>query len=317
MRAILFIIICQWTSLLFANDSLQVYYVQPGDSLSEIAQSHIGEPVYPKNGSLNRLLAMNPQILNPKIIEVGQAIYLPSHQRKTASTMEDLETAEKVVDPKPQTNLSSGWLNYHIKAGANYNALSSTEIDNQNNAYIYSGLSPKLELGLIFNWDLKTQTGFVLGAQIHDFTLDGSLNLDSANAQESYFSFYYQKRFTRWQWKLELSTVNELLLKTKTSNTLELVNVISPETSLSLGYILMQSQNMVLDFSLHAGALIPFDNGDLQYKSGSIYKSAINQSFFKEGQYYEASFYYLQKDMKTNEVEVRRKQLGLDLSWQF
>ena len=57
------------------------YIVKRGDTLSEIAQSLIGDPVFKKNsGSLKFLLSYNPHISNPDKIKVGMSIQLPPRE---------------------------------------------------------------------------------------------------------------------------------------------------------------------------------------------------------------------------------------------
>lgn len=55
--------------IIIPNTGAKVYLVQPGDSLSEIAQRY--------NSSVNTLLKLNPDITNPNIIYPGQQILLP------------------------------------------------------------------------------------------------------------------------------------------------------------------------------------------------------------------------------------------------
>ena len=63
----------------FKDKKERIYIVKRGDTLSEIAQSLIGDPVFQKNkGSLKFLLNYNPHISNPDKIKVGTSIQLPS-----------------------------------------------------------------------------------------------------------------------------------------------------------------------------------------------------------------------------------------------
>ena len=62
----------------FPEESNSYYTIKRGDTLSEIAQSFIGDPVFDKkSGSLIFLLRYNPHIANPDQIKIGTKIQLP------------------------------------------------------------------------------------------------------------------------------------------------------------------------------------------------------------------------------------------------
>ncbi len=57
-----------------AKAQVHVYEVQSGDTLSQIAQKLLGSPVYPKDGSLQKLLKLNPSITNPDFLREGTTL---------------------------------------------------------------------------------------------------------------------------------------------------------------------------------------------------------------------------------------------------
>ncbi|MBG07258.1 MAG: hypothetical protein CME68_00730 [Halobacteriovoraceae bacterium] len=62
----------------FETNKERTYIVKKGDTLSEIAQNLIGDPVFQKGrGSLKFLLNYNPHISNPHKIKTGMNIQLP------------------------------------------------------------------------------------------------------------------------------------------------------------------------------------------------------------------------------------------------
>jgi len=50
------------------------YIVKPGDTLSRIARREIGNPVWGPNGSLQKLIRLNPSIKNPNVIAVKSSL---------------------------------------------------------------------------------------------------------------------------------------------------------------------------------------------------------------------------------------------------
>lgn len=329
MKPILYLLIWLYGITLFAKGNSPLYYVKKEDTLSEIALKHFGQPVYSKNGSLYKLLNLNPQIAHPKKIFPGDVIYVNKIKRTMASENDEFTSKEVIRlhneqetktesknesldEPKSKNSLA-----YHLLLGATYNALTSTQKSNNAEAYVYSNLSPKLEVGMIFNWDKKTQTGFILSNNFYEFNIINNFILNNKKANESRLSFFYQTSTSNFIYKFSLSANNNLLLKTKSLNTLEIVNTINLELELGLSYILMKNENMKLSFGIESGSLAPFDNNDLQYTDGVFYKAVINQTFSVNHKLYGAKFYYLQKNMNTIEVKANRKQLGLDLYWQY
>lgn len=86
----------------------QSYRVQKGDTLFRIAFRHLHGRVHGKNGSYERLLAMNPEITNPKRLHLGQEIRLTSTQSPESLAVEakpEVANEVKIVDevkPQPQ-----------------------------------------------------------------------------------------------------------------------------------------------------------------------------------------------------------------------
>jgi LysM repeat protein len=48
------------------------YVVKPGDTLSKLAAQYLGDPSY-----YTKILAVNPDILTPSLIKVGQVVKIP------------------------------------------------------------------------------------------------------------------------------------------------------------------------------------------------------------------------------------------------
>lgn len=70
---------------LFKIQGIAHYRISPGDTLSQIAKIHLGSPIYTKEGSLKRLLTLNPHIKNPDLIHAGQIVVLDSKSPQPVS----------------------------------------------------------------------------------------------------------------------------------------------------------------------------------------------------------------------------------------
>jgi hypothetical protein len=90
-------------STAFATTS---YIVKKGDTLSQLAQDHIGDPVYGKDGSLKKALVINPDIKNPDKIYVGDELLFTSEgiliKRTATQAQIDHAEAENIPTPTPE-----------------------------------------------------------------------------------------------------------------------------------------------------------------------------------------------------------------------
>ena len=64
------------------------YSVQLGKTLSEIAQRLFGNPVYPKGGALEKILALNPQSQDANFIRFGQVLRVDGAPNRTLASGE-------------------------------------------------------------------------------------------------------------------------------------------------------------------------------------------------------------------------------------
>lgn len=73
------------------------YIVQKGDSLSEIAAEHIGRPIYPKNGSLKKILELNDKLNTTDPIFPGDVLDIP--------VLPDNKITLAKPSPRPEANI--------------------------------------------------------------------------------------------------------------------------------------------------------------------------------------------------------------------
>ena len=76
------------------------YVVKKGDTLSQVSEKMVPGPVLGKNGSLERVLALNPNIKNPDLIYPGEQVQLPGGELAQASA--ERQPAQIVPEPSPE-----------------------------------------------------------------------------------------------------------------------------------------------------------------------------------------------------------------------
>lgn len=73
------------------------YVVKAGDTLSKLAAKYLGDPSY-----YTKIMAVNPQILTPNLIKIGQTIKIPV-SGTTPAKFDVKNYFEKLKDPKVAT----------------------------------------------------------------------------------------------------------------------------------------------------------------------------------------------------------------------
>jgi hypothetical protein len=113
------------------------YTAKDGDVLSKIAQSHLSGPVYGQNGSLAKILKLNPFIKNADVLFTGQKIELEDLVRvpakeTTPSTQDELKpqaSEESISSTVPSASKNTEKelvFNAHASYGAAFMGLSQS-----------------------------------------------------------------------------------------------------------------------------------------------------------------------------------------------
>ncbi len=117
-----------------------VYIVKPGETLSKIAKSQIGEPVYLKHGSLARLLRLNSAIPQNGKIYPGQMLLLPaateidSTSQEIAESFPSPKSVEAAADTSSRNVASEDEIPNSLSLTASLGMTTITAHDNQNNS---------------------------------------------------------------------------------------------------------------------------------------------------------------------------------------
>jgi hypothetical protein len=142
------------------------YIVQPGDTLSKIAQSKIGQPVYPKHGSLGRLLSLNPSLSLKSVIHSGQKLLLPPFPEIQSSSQEAAESLPSSQTVEPKADISSrivasldNEIPHHLHLDTSFGITTITGIDNQNNSK--ATLNSSRDLSVEGSWQQEWTKSFL------------------------------------------------------------------------------------------------------------------------------------------------------------
>jgi LysM repeat protein len=156
----------------FASD----YLVQSGETLSAIAHKVIPGRIYGTNGSVSRVLALNPKLgANPNLIYVGQKIQIPETQTLTdvpatlirnpasESTSEVQSNPSNSVREKVPTNADEGFGIFSVDVGFASTRISATENSNRSSATLLSKSNSQETFSYSQHWSNNFETSVYFG----------------------------------------------------------------------------------------------------------------------------------------------------------
>lgn len=166
-----------------------VYVVRTGDTLSTIAQKQIGSPIFRKgDGSLFKLLKMNPIVKDADLIFVGQLLFIsPSEGQKLsvlkpktiseaapteilrtlASDEKAQPTTESAKNNLLQTSIVESNPKSYIKfqTGFEFFRIDSKDSSTGGTSTLLSNMNPVIDLSWELNWNKDWSSVLSLNAQ--------------------------------------------------------------------------------------------------------------------------------------------------------
>jgi LysM repeat protein len=82
------------------------YVVKTGETLSQIAQKQSSQKIYGNNGSLNKIIALNPQIKNPNFIKIAQKISIGEFIEEKSAQAES-QSPDRTIATEPDAAVDS------------------------------------------------------------------------------------------------------------------------------------------------------------------------------------------------------------------
>lgn len=128
------------------------YIVKPRDSFSSVALRFLGVPVYGKNGSVEKLERLNPQVKNPNLIFPAQVLFLSSLKRSPEIIGDEVPHQNPVLvnEVKPTTVDDPKYLSrIQLDSGFLFLRLDSTDTLTGGKGIYLSNLSPTFT----FSWE--------------------------------------------------------------------------------------------------------------------------------------------------------------------
>lgn len=134
------------------------YVVKNGDTLSSIAYKNISAKVYGKDGSINKILALNPQIKNPNRIFPGQYLELEKVETFAVTENKDQEPREPAALETPiQENLQQEFSRFELAGVLGQSRLDAKDSTTSAKSVMSSRFSPEVSAKWTQHWD----SGFI------------------------------------------------------------------------------------------------------------------------------------------------------------
>lgn len=234
--------------LLYPTLSSSDYLVKPKDTLTSIARKNIRGPVYSKKrGSLRRLIALNPQIKNPDLINPGMKIHLPEPEEVlTAREPETIPEREMAAyASKSETNILGAEIDKnfvpHSKVEVElrpfYSRILSTDSYTQGTGSIVSDLNYGLSADWKQFWSEHLETNIGFEVNRYAYQPPSLKSLTSSEGTSTGFHVGLDWEFaSNLDLVAELGYSQQLFVRANSTSSYILDRVAIPQASLGLDY---------------------------------------------------------------------------------
>ncbi len=320
---------------LAAGSSSCIYTTKKGDTLSEIAQTHIGSPVYPRNsGSLSRLLAMNPKIKNPTLIEADIKIVLANQSCAQVSDGVSNRDVASEVSPPPSMPTPAPVFNFptnlnsfkrfgivEVNALAFYSLITGTETSNNSTAKLLSKLNKGIDVywRQVWSESLRTFLNFKYTAMTMDEPL--TRTLENKEFSANHFALGVQYFFTN-SFKMGFSTQygDEVFYHSPSLTTLKIDTIPIPQVEINATFKVIDLDPFKAGIGASYSQLFSGSNDQYSVKSGSSYRGNIYlEQVLSTHATIKGDCFYSNTKQNTSIVNQTRTDVGisLGLEWLF
>lgn len=315
------------------------YVIQKGDTLSEIAQKNFSGPIYGKNGSLQKILILNPTIKDKNKIKYGKIIDLGPFdlQRNIANT-----STEEKIELKPITEPTSKVESPHSNEAKDRNdnapieklfsnlkivpmvffaRIDSTDINTQAKAIIISNMSYGIKLNWEQNWSEDTSTFQEISSSQITFLENQSSSITIENkavvANQLGLGANFRKS-KEISWGAKLNYAQEVFPRGQsTASSIVLDSVSLPEAALYAKFKLAQRFPFQLTADLEAKSLLGGETTNYSINPGTGYLGRIGFEQDKEKYKFGCGVYYSQQQQDTSVMKSNRKDVGLEINFSW
>lgn len=331
-RLISYVTLLGFSHLLLAAEPM-IYVVRPGETISEIAIEKIGRPVYSKNGSLQKIKSLNPQIQNFNLIYPGQEIVVGSDGKRFMATEPQssppealqetaAEPEEKKSDPSNLTNYAQ-YGQFGLQLGFNFSRVDSKDKSSGSESAFISEMSPQLNLSWNYRWTENWSSFANIEAIFETITSDTSTparTLLKPTGTRKTLEFGARKHWSHnAKSSLSFGAQEKIYSHTPNSNEIQMDRVPVQFLRISHEQVLFQVQKSLGFAEVQLNHLFATSTPDHTIKSGSGGKASLGlrHDFQKFSVETIASYGFSKQE--SNIVSQTEKYIGglIGVSWRF
>lgn len=306
------------------------YVVREGDTLSAIALSTLGKPIYGKTGGLTILSGLNPDIVNIDRIKPGTLVYLPSKEASTEVQSERpiviprsvvTESApppsQQQLSPSPHVEeaLPSAKSRYRTWLGFNYDRFDSIDKNSKVQSTMLSSLNPTLGAA----WDMIFGSTWGIGLEAHVTSQEIQKNITSSRSiQESHhylgaMAFSVFRFETDADSRISLGTSETVFPRTLANLDIILEKVVVPFVKLEHTW----KWHVVRDGNIGLGGtvsyLLPSQGVGYSVESGFGASAHFQWTHYVQDHSLSGRFNYSLEKQDSSYVEQQKSSIGLQL----
>jgi len=249
------------------------YVVKPGDTLSKIAAKFIPGKVWGKNGSLGKIIVLNPHIKSIDLIFPGQNVEVSS-QASVAATKNAVAALGRFPansETKAPTISNKEFSRFTVGTKLSQSRLDATDSASGGKSVLGSAFTPQV----VGRWEQHWNSGLksYLQAQFkrEDFKTS-SLTQTLLNSRPMLFGFEVGARIASLGKNGALTGAlaldQESFLRAKSTTQIIVDSLAVPKAKLNLNFDLLRSQTFRLVTELESAYLAPVSSASYKTKSG-------------------------------------------------
>jgi hypothetical protein len=232
---------------------IHFHIVKKGETLSKLSHEFFKERTYGPNGSLAKLLSLNPQIKNPHMIKPGDKIFISmSEKEKVAPAREFASKNEAIpIGSSDSFIFAPFWGVNSIKASDRVTGAKASVASDTNFGLMAS-------YGIDWEEDFKTYLSLRLNRIHFEKPIDSSIKI---NDRDLFLSTIEIGAYNQLSRRLGIGLMagygNELFLRSEATNVLAVDKVSIPSVGGSVQLKLKESQNHQLSLGLTYKTKLP------------------------------------------------------------
>lgn len=292
------------------------YQVEKNDVLSVIIHSHLPGPVWGKEGSLQKILKLNPQVKNPDLIYAGDTLRL-------SEPVESVETVEVAEVKKPEARLKApaSIKPFSLKA---YHSFTSFNLKDESTGAT-SVLASKFHLGLEGRYSQQWTPTFktFLGLHLGWISFEPPASNDKSLTENEKFlpglgiGMSYEVN-ADMNLTLAAHYQSEIFLRAKSTSELTLDAVPVPSLGGKLDYRLLTKDPFILGVSGNYAIKLPTKTSSYTVHRGQSYGAGLFlEQTIKDMKSFRTELDFNTRSQDTSTLSLEEKRIVLGIAWEI